>query len=90
MTAKKIEIVTAPGSVRPIYIRLPAPGARCPYTGLSRSALADRCVPGKANNFRPPVKSILLKANKHAKRGARLISYDSLTQYLRSEFEKVA
>jgi hypothetical protein len=85
MTAKKID-AAKPGTARPIYIRLPAPRARCPYTGMSRSGLADLCVPNKANGFRPPVRSIYLKKNKYAKRGIRLIDYASLMKYLRSEF----
>jgi hypothetical protein len=89
VTAKKIDIKKSV-SIRPLYIRLPAPRSRCPYTGMSRSALADRCVPGKANDFRPPVKSIVLKINKYAKRGIRLIDYASLMKYLRAEFEKAA
>jgi hypothetical protein len=78
-----------PQSVRPIYIRLPAPGSRCPWTGLSRSALADLCVPSKANRFRPPVKSIAPKKRKDAERAMRLINFESLISYLRS-FENAA
>jgi hypothetical protein len=74
----------------PVYLRLPREGARCPYTDLPRSTLKDFCVPTKANNFRPPVKSISLKKSKYAKRGIRLIDYASLMKYLRSEFEKAA
>jgi hypothetical protein len=76
-------------TIQPIYIRLPAPGAQCPWTGLSRRALADLCVPGKANGFRPPVKSIAPKKRKDAKRAVRLIVFESLISYLRG-FEKAA
>jgi hypothetical protein len=75
--------------IRPIYIRLPAPGVQCPWTGLSRSALADLCVPNKANRFRPPVKSFAAKKRKDAKRHARLIVFESLVSYLR-RFEEAA
>jgi len=71
--------------VRPIFIRLPAPKSRCPYTGLSRSGLADLCVPNKTNNFRPPVRSIYLKKYKYAKRAARLIDFESLVSWLKSQ-----
>jgi hypothetical protein len=71
--------------IRPIFIRLPAPGARCPYTGLSRSALADLCVPNKTNRFKPPVKSIAPKKRKDAKRAARLIDFESLVIWLKSQ-----
>jgi hypothetical protein len=78
--------LTRKAPVRPIYIRLPRPREHCPYTGMSRSGLADICVANKANGFRPPVRSIYLKKNKYAKRGIRLIEYASLMKYLRSEF----
>jgi hypothetical protein len=74
----------------PIFIRLPAPGTHCPYTGLSRSGLADLCVPSKANGFKPPVKSTSLKKNNYAKRAIRLIDFESLIKYLRDQFEKAA
>ena len=75
---------------QPVYLRLPREGARCPFTDLPRSTLKDLCVPTKANNFRPPVKSISLKKSKYAKRGIRLIDYASLMKYLRGEFQKAA
>lgn len=65
----------------PITIRLPRTGARCPWTGLTRSALNDLVLPNKANNFKAPVKSRLLKA-KGAARGIRLISFASLKDHL--------
>jgi hypothetical protein len=71
--------------IRPIFIRLPTPKSRCPYTGLSRSALADLCVPSKANRFKPPVKSIAPKKHKYAKRAARLIDFESLVTWLKAQ-----
>jgi len=65
----------------PITIRLPRTGTRCPWTGLTRSALNDLVLPNKSNNFTPPVKSRLLKA-KGAARGIRLINFASLKRYL--------
>jgi len=53
---------------------------------MSRSSLADLCVPNKANEFRPPVRRVYLKKNKYAKRGIRLIDYGRLIKYLRGEF----
>jgi hypothetical protein len=72
---------------QPHYLRLPREGEHCPYTDMPRGTLKDLCVPSKANNFRPPVKSISLKKSKHAKRG---IDYNSLMKYLRSQFQKAA
>jgi hypothetical protein len=74
----------------PLFIRLPAPGTQCPYTGLSRGGMADLCAPSKANAFKPPVKSIALKKNKYVKRAIRLIDFESLIRYLRDQFKKAA
>jgi hypothetical protein len=73
---------------QPVYMRLPAPRTRCPRTGLSRSGMADLCVPGKANNFKPPVRSVFLKLQKGGKRGIRLVDYKSLISYLESQFDE--
>jgi len=66
---------------RPDYIRLPKPYERCRLTGLSRSTLAELTVPGPANGFKPPVKSLVIK-KRGAMRGIRLINFDSLLDYL--------
>src|SRR5947208_13314149 len=78
-----------PQTIRPIYIRLPAPRDRCRWTGYSRSALADICVPNKANDFRPPVKSFRVR-RKGDKRAIRLIVFESLLSYLRKFEEEAA
>jgi hypothetical protein len=72
----------------PVYLRLPREGARCPFTDLPRSTLKDLCIPARANNYKPPVRSISLRKSKYAKRGIRLIDYNSLMKYLRSKFQK--
>ena len=66
---------------KPEWLRLPAPGARCRFTGLSRSTLNELTIPGPANDGVPPVKSVVLR-KRGALRGIRLISYDSLMRYL--------
>lgn len=68
-------------TIKPEWLRLPAPGARCRYTGLSRSTLNELTIPGPANDGRPPVKSVVLR-QRGALRGIRLINYDSLMNYL--------
>jgi len=68
---------------KPEWIRLPRPGERDRLTGLSRSTLCELAVPGAANDFKPPVKSILIK-KRNAQRGIRLINFDSLIEYLRN------
>lgn len=65
----------------PDFIRLPKSGARCPYTGLSRSTLYELLVPSKRNGYRPPVKSKHIR-RPGAMRGIRLIYYPSLISYL--------
>lgn len=68
-------------SSKPEWLRLPAPGSRCRYTGLSRSTLNELTIPGPANDGNPPVKSVVLR-KRGALRGIRLINYDSLMAYL--------
>jgi hypothetical protein len=75
-------------SFDPSFIRLPKPGAHCPYTQLSRSALDLLVRPQKANNFRPPVVSKVVK-REGTTRGIRLISYPSLQRYLQSREEPI-
>ncbi len=72
---------SAPAVSKPEWLRLPAPGARCRFTGLSRSTLNELTIPGPANDGNPPVKSVVLR-KRGAMRGIRLISYDSLMGYL--------
>lgn len=67
----------------PVTIRLPRQGDRCPWTGLSRSALNDLVLPSKRNKFSPPVKSNLLKTKENST-GIRLIDFQSLKSYLLS------
>lgn len=70
-------------AIKPEWLRLPAPGSRCPFTGLSRSTLNELTIPGPANDGHPPVKSSVLR-KRGAMRGIRLISYDSLMSHLES------
>jgi hypothetical protein len=65
----------------PHYIRLPKSGTPCPHTGLSRSALDLLTRPQAKNNYRPPVKSRVLK-QWGEKRGVRMIDFQSLLNYL--------
>ena len=68
---------TTSETTRPEWLRLPAPGDGCCYTGLSRSTLNELTIAGPANDGVPPVKSVVLR-KRWALRGIRLISYDSL------------
>lgn len=69
------------GLVEPAYIRLPRFGQKCPFTGLSRSALDLLTRAQPLNNFRPPVRSKLLKQTGRNS-GIKLIDYRSLRIYL--------
>lgn len=66
---------------KPLYLRLPKAGRRCPYTGLSRSTINELILPTAENNFKPPVRSLVLR-KKGASRGCRLVSFESLTVFL--------
>jgi len=72
---------TANAIPRPEFIRLPAPGTHCVFTGLTRSGLNELILPCAANRHRPPVRSVCLR-KRGAKRGVRLINFDSLLAYL--------
>lgn len=69
------------------WIRLPQPGAREFVSGLSRSTLNELILPSAANDYRPPVKSIVLK-KRGATRGIRLIHAESLLLFLNSLAEQ--
>jgi hypothetical protein len=87
-TTKPLEVpprVTTP-LTRPEFLRLPSPGELCPHTGMSRSALNELILPTPRNGNKPPVKSFCLR-QKGAKTGIRLVSYDSLTGYIRAHAE---
>ena len=78
-------VITAP--IEPQTIRLPKPGDRDPYFGLSRSMLNLLILPTRANST-PPVKSFVLR--QRGKRvGVRLISFQSLKQYVHSQAASV-
>ena len=68
-------------TTKPEWVRLPAPGGRCRFTGLSRSTLNALTMAGSANDGVPPVKSVVLR-KRGALRGIRLINFDSLMGYL--------
>lgn len=72
--------------LRPEFIRLPHPGQQCVRTGLSRSAINALILPSAANEFKPPVRSFVLR-QRGAKTGIRLIDYESLTSYIRAHEE---
>jgi hypothetical protein len=68
---------------RPEFIRLPAPGLKCGFTGMSRSALNELILPSEKNGFKPPVRSFCLR-QKGAAKGIRLVDYSSLSSHIRT------
>lgn len=74
--------VPSAASFTPEFIRLPPPGLKCPYTGLSRSAINELILPTLRNDYTPPVKSFCLR-QKGAKTGIRLVSYPGIRDYIR-------
>jgi hypothetical protein len=75
-------VVTA--KITPEFCRLPKSGELCPFTGLTRSYLNSLILPGEANNFKPPVRSVALRHEGNV-RGVRLIVFSSLMQHLRNQ-----
>ncbi len=67
----------------PEFVRLPVSGTRCPVSGLNRTALDKLTRPQAENDFKPPVRSRILKM-RGATRGIRLIETCSLLYYIRS------
>ena len=74
---------TEPINIKPEFIRLPKPGAQCPWTGLSRGKLNQLVLPCKENGFNPPVRSVSIR-QRGQQRGVRLVFFDSLMDYLKS------
>jgi hypothetical protein len=72
-----IEVVT-----RPEWLRLPKPGTRCPYTGLTRTTLDQLTRPQVLNKFDPVVESKIIQHAGYPKGGVRVISYASLMSFL--------
>jgi hypothetical protein len=69
---------------KPEFIRLPLAGSACSYTGLKRSKLNELVLPCQANGFKPQVRSVCLR-QRGAKKGIRLVHYQSLMDYLYSQ-----
>jgi hypothetical protein len=76
--------VAAPIAVWPEYVRLPPPGELDPLFGLTRSYLNLLILPSKENDFRPPVRSSVLR-QPNAKTGVRLVNVASLRAYVKNQ-----
>jgi hypothetical protein len=71
----------------PEFLRLPPPGQRCTWTGLSRSAINELILPTPRNRHKPAVKSFCLR-QRGAKTGIRLVDYAGLRAYIRAHAER--
>jgi hypothetical protein len=76
-------------SVQPEFLRLPKPGERCPYTGMTRSGLNTLILPNPLNGGRPLVRSFTLR-RKGSKFGTRLIDFADLCRYVRQHEQEAA
>lgn len=63
---------------------MPQNNTCCPFTGLKRGMLYNLCVPCKANSWKPPVQSKVIKGKTAQRKGARLINKASLLAYIES------
>lgn len=77
---------TAQPEYRPEFIRIPPPRERCVWTGLGHDTIRDLIKPTRENNGKPLVESISLKGEGR-RTGIRLVSLDSLLEYLWSRRE---
>lgn len=66
----------------PPILTLPKPKTRCPWTGESRTGLAELVTPCDRNGFKPPVRAIYKRAHTRARRGQWLIPAENLFRYL--------
>jgi hypothetical protein len=68
-------------------MRLPRVGQRDPFFGFTRSYLNMLVLPSLANEFRPPVKSYVIRA-RGARTGVRLIDVPSLEKFILKHEQK--
>jgi len=72
-------ITVSTGDIRPEFVPVPKPGARCPYTGLSRSYICALIASGE-------IESVSLRKQGRT-RGKRLIVYKSLSDFINAARE---
>ena len=78
----------AEGKAAVEFLRLPKSKERDPLFGLSRSFLNELILPCEKNSYRPPVRSHVLRRRGY-RTGIRLISVDSLRDYVKAHEEAV-
>lgn len=73
---------------RPEWIRVPkarVKGARCPWTGLSRSTILKLVLPMKCNGYKVAVVSKAVKSHPLNRSGVRLVNLRSLEAHIASQ-----
>jgi hypothetical protein len=75
--ATKFVLSEPPGD----WLRLPQPGVKLSGYGLHRGTLNELILPCEENDYKPPVRSVVIK-KRGAVRGIRLIHRPSLDVYL--------
>jgi hypothetical protein len=92
MSTQNVGMTTAAPSfvtnqnVTPEYIRLPPSGEQNSCFGLTRSYINFLILPSKENDFRPPVRSSVLRKS-GAKTGVRLVNIASLRAHLKKQLQ---
>ena len=66
------------------YMRVPPSGEHDPIFALKRSFLNLLILPCRENNWRPPVKSVVIK-RKGSRKGVRLVEIVSLRAYIEEQ-----
>jgi hypothetical protein len=66
----------------PVTIRLPKTGETDPWFGWTRTSWNQKILETTANKGKPPIKSFVEKRRPGAKRGVRLILFDSARRYV--------
>lgn len=73
-------------AIAPETLRLPKVGGHDPYFGLTRSFINTLVLPTAENNFKPPVRSFVIR-KRGAKTGVRLVDYQSLRDFILAHAE---
>lgn len=84
-TTNPLSVATA-ASTPPEFMRLPKTRERDPIFGMARSTLNELIIPCPENDYRPPVRSVVLR-KRGARTGVRLIDIESLRSYLNRNVE---
>lgn len=89
MQTTNTKITVIPTEARgPEYLRMPRAAERDPLFGLSRTQLYELVLPSLANDWTPPVRSVVIR-RPGARTGVRLIHVVSLRAFIEQHLEPV-